>query len=147
MMNIDVLHCLSVQSDTSSAGYYSPSSETPQLRKMHPPRSPASSCSSSTSSSRRSTLGNEDAKPRLPTASNKFNVKKDTRARVVPCDSSDNIKDDFESENENEFEDMSLIRRQLQQIESQQSNLFSLLQVLAVENGFYYIMLCCVVLY
>ncbi|XP_042051849.1 TORTIFOLIA1-like protein 4 [Salvia splendens] len=126
----EALSSPNVQSDTSSAGYYSPSSETPQLRKMHPPRSPASSCSSSTSSSRRSTLGNEDAKPRIPTASNKFNVKKDTRARVVPCDSSDNIKDDFESENENEFEfeDMSLIRRQLQQIESQQSNLFSLLQ-------------------
>lgn len=129
MINDDVLHCLSVQSDTSSAGYYSPSSETPQPRKMHPPRSPSSSCSSSTSSSRRSTLGNEDVKPNIPIASNKFNVKKNARARVVPCDSSDKIKDDFESENE--FEDMSLIHRQLQQIENQQSNLFNLLQVLA----------------
>ncbi|KAL1550938.1 hypothetical protein AAHA92_18838 [Salvia divinorum] len=122
----EALSSLNVQSDTSSAGYYSPSSETPQLRKMHPPRSPASSCSSSTSSSRRSTLGNEDAKPRIPTASNRFNLKKNVRSRVVPCDNSDKIKDDFESENE--FEDMSLICRQLQQIENQQSNLFDLLQ-------------------
>ncbi|XP_057774750.1 TORTIFOLIA1-like protein 4 [Salvia miltiorrhiza] len=125
-----------VQSDTSSAGYSplqrSPCSETPQLRKMYPPRSPASSCSSSTSSSRRSVLGNEDTKPHIPTAGNKLNLKKNTRSRVVPFNYGDNsdennaIKEDFEDEKE--FEDMSLIRRQLQQIENQQSNLLDLLQ-------------------
>lgn len=137
MTNLDVWYYFSVQSDTTSTAGYSPlqrspCSETPQVRKMHPPRSPASSCSSSTSSSRRSIRGNEDSKPHIPTAGNKLKLKKNTRSLVVPfnySDNSDDIMDDFE--NGKEFEDMSLIRRQLQQIENQQSNLLELLQVVA----------------
>lgn len=105
------------------------------MRKMHPPTSPVPSCSSSASSSRRSILENEDSKPHIPTAGNKLTMKKSAGSRVVPfncidnMDENDAIKDDFE--NEEELEDVSLIRRQLQQIENQQSNLLNLLQVVA----------------
>lgn len=103
--------------------------------------SPASSCSSSTSS-RKSIAGNEDNRPCIPT-STKLNLRKGTRARVVPFNYNDNLElmmaedclnDKLESRTE--LEDMSLIQRQLQQIENQQSNLLDLLQVLTTLNLF-----------
>ncbi|KAI3467442.1 hypothetical protein Pfo_024105 [Paulownia fortunei] len=127
--------------DTSSGGHSpvllsrSPGNmglETPQPRKMVPTRSPASSCSSTTSS-QKSTIGNEDIKSCISSAS-KLHLKKNFRSRVVPfnCNESSTladgyaIKDNFE--NHQEFQDLSLIRKQLLQIENQQSNLLDLLQ-------------------
>lgn len=99
-----------------------------------PTRSPVSSCSSTTSS-RKSIIGNEDSKPCISSAS-KLNLKKNFRSQVVPLNCNDNlnmadgyaIKDNID--NQKEFEDLSLIRKQLLQIENQQSNLLDLLQVL-----------------
>lgn len=108
---------------------------------MHPTMSPASSCSSSTSS-RKSIAGNEDNRPCIPT-SRKLNLRKGTGARVVPFNCNDNLevmmgedglKDKLERQRE--LEDMSLIQRQLQQIENQQSNLLDLMQVVATLNLF-----------
>ncbi|KAH6756392.1 ARM repeat superfamily protein [Perilla frutescens var. hirtella] len=109
-----------VESDSSSA-CESPEN-VPQARKMHQTRSGSCSWSSSSSSSRKSIAGNEDNRPCIPSSS-KLNLKKNIRSRVVPFDiTKSNL------ENLKEFEDMSLIRRQLQQIENQQSNLLDLLQ-------------------
>ncbi|KAK4402878.1 TORTIFOLIA1-like protein 4 [Sesamum angolense] len=105
--------------------------ETPQLRKTVATRSPASSCSSTTSN-QKSTLGNEDSRLCFSSA-RKLNLKKNFRSRVVPFNCNDNanvaggcsINDNIENQ---EFEDLSLIRRQLRQIENQQSDLLDLLQ-------------------
>ncbi|KAK6160111.1 hypothetical protein DH2020_003492 [Rehmannia glutinosa] len=106
--------------------------ETPKPRKIVPTRSPVSSYASSTRS-QKSVIGNEDIKPCISSAS-KLNFKKNFRSRVVPFNCNENldmadgyaIKDDFEDQKE--FEDLSLIRKQLLQIENQQSNLLDLLQ-------------------
>ncbi|KAL8533985.1 hypothetical protein ACS0TY_010124 [Phlomoides rotata] len=126
-----------VQSDTSSAAYspnlLSPyrgnvAPETPQPKQKAPNRSTPSSCSSN--SSRKSI---EDSKTCI-SSENKLNLRKISRSRVVPFNSNDssNMGDEFaikgSFENEKEFENLSLIRRQLVQIENQQSNLLDLLQ-------------------
>ncbi|PIN18037.1 hypothetical protein CDL12_09293 [Handroanthus impetiginosus] len=129
--------------DTSSNGHSpvplsgSPNNiclETPQTKKMVQTRSPSSSCSSTTTSSQKSILVNgDDSKPRFYSAS-KLNLRRNFRSRVVPFNCNDNVtgldeyavKDNFE--NQKEFEDLSLIREQLLQIENQQSNLLELLQ-------------------
>lgn len=135
-----IYNVLPVQSETSSAGYspvlLSPyhdnvTPETPQPRQKAPNRSPASSVSF-TNSTRKSFSGNENGKPCV----NKLNFRKISRSQVVPFNGNDgsNVADEFAPEgtfeNQKEFENLSLIRRQLMQIENQQSNLLDLLQVL-----------------
>ncbi|XP_022856132.1 TORTIFOLIA1-like protein 4 [Olea europaea var. sylvestris] len=106
-------------------------SGTPQLKKTTTTKSPASS-SSSTGSNQRRSLKSENRK--LGTSTLDF--RKKFRSRVVPCNGSDDNVLDMAADNANEcelgnqkeFEDLSLIREQLLQIENQQSSLLELLQ-------------------
>ncbi|GFP91558.1 microtubule-associated protein tortifolia1 [Phtheirospermum japonicum] len=107
--------------------------ETPRPRKMALTRSPPSGCSSMISS-QKSIVEHEDIKQCISSAS-KSNFKKSYRARVVPFNCHENPatadeyagKDEFENQ-KTEFGDVTLIRKQLLQIENQQSNLLDLLQ-------------------
>lgn len=81
-------------------------------------------------------MGNEERpRPQIPTPT-RSSLKKNIRSRVVPFTCSENSDEPprkhEEFEDLKEFEDVSLIRRQLQQIEYQQSNLLELLQVLVL---------------
>ncbi|KAL3631083.1 hypothetical protein CASFOL_024067 [Castilleja foliolosa] len=105
--------------------------ETPRPRKTTPARSPPSGCSS-TISCQKSIVETEDTKPSSSSAS-KSNFRKNSRSRVVPCNENSatadgyDVKDEFENQKV-EFGDVTLIRKQLLQIENQQSNLLDLLQ-------------------
>lgn len=105
--------------------------ETPQPRTMVPKSSPPANFLSMTNN-RKGIIGNEDVKPCVST-STKLNLKRNSRSRVVPfnCNDHSSLDDgcDAINENDKEFEDLSLIRKQLVQIEKQQSNLLDLLQV------------------
>ncbi|KAL3654154.1 hypothetical protein CASFOL_003835 [Castilleja foliolosa] len=107
--------------------------ETPRPRKTGPARSPPSGCSS-TISSQKSIVESEIIKPSISSAS-ETNFRKNYRSRVVPfnCNENTPTTDGYavkeESENPKvEFGDVTLIRKQLLQIENQQSNLLELLQ-------------------
>lgn len=84
-------------------------------------------------------MGNEErSKPQIPTPT-RSKPKKNIRSRVVPFNCSENSDETPTNEgfeDQKEFEDMSLIHRQLEQIETQQSNLLELLQVLiSIQRG------------
>ncbi|CAI9756247.1 unnamed protein product [Fraxinus pennsylvanica] len=109
-------------------------SVTPRVKKMLTSRSPASSSSSIASNEKR-TLKSENRKP-ITSRSSKVDFGKSFRFRVVPCNGNDDNVFDMATDNANEcnlgdqkeFEDISLIREQLVQIENQQSSLLELLQ-------------------
>ncbi|KAL2547336.1 ARM repeat superfamily protein [Forsythia ovata] len=109
-------------------------SVTPQLKKTMTSRSPSSSSSSIASNQKRTQKG-ESRKP-ITSRSSKVDFRKNFRSRVVPCNWNDDNMLDMAADNANEcnlgnqkeFEDLSLIREQLLQIENQQSSLLELLQ-------------------
>ncbi|CAI9785194.1 unnamed protein product [Fraxinus pennsylvanica] len=106
-------------------------SRTPQLRKTTTTKSPASS-SSSAASNHKISLKSENRK----SSTSRSDFRKNFRSRVVPCNGSEDTvldmaahnADECELGNQIEFEDLTLIRKQLLQIEDQQSSLLELLQ-------------------
>ncbi|XP_073306856.1 TORTIFOLIA1-like protein 4 [Primulina huaijiensis] len=110
-------------------------SVTPQFRKVTPMKSSVSSCSSSGSSQKSIVRSDQEKKP-CTLKHNIPEVMKNFRSRVVPFNFNsddldvgygDSIHEKMESRTE-EFEDLSLIRDQLLQIENQQSTLLDILQ-------------------
>lgn len=128
-------------SSSSSCSGYSPvllsrsGSVTPQFRKATPMKSPVSSCSSTGSSQKGIVRSDKEKKP-CTLKHNMPESRKNFRSRVVPFNLNsddldvgygDSIHEKMGSGTE-EFEDLSLIRDQLLQIENQQSTLLDILQ-------------------
>ncbi|KAL0372418.1 UNVERIFIED_CONTAM: TORTIFOLIA1-like protein 4 [Sesamum calycinum] len=93
------------------------------MRKIMPTLSPALSYSS-TASSRETILGSEEDK------SSKLNTRKNFLVFPLNCDDNLNLADeDVKKHSGKELEDLCVIRKQLMQIENQQSSLLDLLQI------------------
>ncbi|XP_022868351.1 TORTIFOLIA1-like protein 4 [Olea europaea var. sylvestris] len=107
-------------------------SMTPRVKKTLTSRSPTSSSSSPASNEKRAVKSEN----RITSKSSKVDFRKNFRSRVVPCNGNDDNALDMAADKANEcnlgdqkeFEDISLIREQLVQIENQQSSLLELLQ-------------------
>ncbi|KAL0327220.1 UNVERIFIED_CONTAM: TORTIFOLIA1-like protein 4 [Sesamum angustifolium] len=98
------------------------------MRKIMPTLSPALSYSS-TASSRETILGSEEDKKPFIRKSSKLDTRKNFLVFPLNCDDNLNLADeDVKKHSGKELEDLYVIRKQLMQIESQQSSLLDLLQ-------------------
>ncbi|KAL7091547.1 hypothetical protein ACP275_12G113000 [Erythranthe tilingii] len=107
-----------ISGNNNNTGFF----ETPQPIKTALTRSTPTTCSSAANNVEKTVI--ENKKPCSNT-----NSRKNFGSRVVPfnCNENSEIADGYAIK-ENEYEDLSLIRKQLLQIENQQSNLLDLLQ-------------------